>query len=182
MSRRRGRPRTNQGEHMELEGIPGTAPGMGLRVSRRTRLMGIMGLGNGLPRPVEEVLAQATLVEVPSSCARCGSAAIMLGRDVAEYGPPRRVSCFMCGWDAFLVLPPLAPVVGCVEIERRGGVVNAEAPRVRSARPRRRDRRKRPTHVPEAPPKYEEPLGRYVYEPEKPLPSEFRPNGGVKIF
>ncbi len=154
---------------LELADIPGTAPGMGLRVSRKTRLMGVMGLGVGLPRPVEDVVVQRIVVEVPDVCGRCGSQAIMFNRDIETPGPARRVSCFTCGWDAFLVTAPLAAVTGVVEIERQAlgtrTTVKVDAPPVRSARPRRNtDRRKR----------------RYTYCPERPV--KFQRNGGVSLF
>jgi hypothetical protein len=129
--------------------------------------MGVMGLGIGLPRPVEDVVVQQTLVEVPDTCGRCGSFAISFTRQVMLLGLPRRVSCFMCGWDAFLVMPSEAPVIAPIEIEQRAlgrrATVAADAPPVRSARPRGGiDRRKRPTNIPEPPPKY-------AYKTERPL-------------
>jgi hypothetical protein len=170
MSRPRGRPR--RVDNVALDGIPGTAPGTGLVVRKKTRLMGVMGLGNGLPRPVEDVVVQKTLVEVPDVCGQCGSAAITFMRSTETSGPARRVSCFMCGWDAYLVTPSAAPVLGAIEVERRGVVVANDAPRVRSARPRRIDRRKHPSSVPEPPPKY-------AYKAERS--TNFRKNNGVEI-
>jgi len=139
--------------------------------------MGVMGLGNGLPRPIEDT-EQRTVVEIPEECGRCGSQAISFNRDIQQRGLPRRVSCFTCGWDAYLVLPSEAPVVGEIEIERqlrgRRTAIKADAPPVRSARPRGGvDRRKHRTIMPEPPPKYE-------YKPE--APTKFRPNGGHEIL
>ena len=160
MSRPRGRPRQDE----QLDGVPGTVPGMGLRVTRRTKktkMMGVLGLGNGFPRPVEseEPVVQNTLVEIPEECAKCGSAAITFARDIATPGPPRRVSCFTCGWNAFLVLPPLAPVLTIPTIERhklgqRELIADPDAPPVRAARPRL-EKTARPR--------------KYVYKPEKPI-------------
>jgi len=130
----------------ELENIPFTSRGMGLRVSRKTKLMGVNGLGMSAPRPVEEGSGQRTVVEVPEQCEKCGAFAVSLLRG-ADYGMPRRVSCFMCGWNAFLVTPPQAQIVTAVERER-GFAAGSRAvvqlpPTTRPVLPRRRDGRRR---------------------------------------
>jgi hypothetical protein len=141
--------------------------------------MGVMGLGNGLPRPIGEPgVAQKTLVEVPDECGQCGSAAISFTREIMALGLPRRVSCFICGWNAFLVMPSEGPVLAPIEIEQRAlgrrATIQADAPPVRSARPRGGiDRRKHPTNIPEPPPKYD-------YKPERPLKAAH--GGGVDLF
>lgn len=156
----------------EIEGIPGTTKGTGLRVSRRTRIMGLTGLGHGLPRPIEEGTEQRVLVEIPDECPSCGSAGVRCAPEPG-LGLPRRVSCFSCGWDSFLVRPPQAPVVNDILVERGYGgghrvLVPLPAPAVRAAAPRRVDRRKRRRIFPEGPP--------------KTFPPTRTKSGGVEVF
>jgi len=154
----------------ELEGIPYTTRGMGLRVGRRTKLMGVNGLGTGIPRAVEgEGLGQRTVVEVPDQCPECDSYMVRLAHEAGTLGVPRRVSCFMCGWDAFLVMPPEAQITTPLERERGFAVgsrvvVKVETAAVRPAQPVRRDGRKRPRVR------------------RTPVPSTFQRNGGVQVF
>lgn len=80
-----------------------TRNGSGLRVRRKTRLMGLMGLGDAPPRITEDVEQNVFLDSVPSKC-KCGSAAIVFQAEVGQRGVPRRASCFTCGRDWFLVM------------------------------------------------------------------------------
>jgi len=90
----------------ELDGIPGTVPGAGLRVSRKkhkTRVMGLMALGEAPPRAIEEA-EQRAFLEMPTACGKCKSPNLIWQHEVGTEGPPRRVWCFSCGWDAFFVM------------------------------------------------------------------------------
>jgi hypothetical protein len=90
----------------ELDGIPGTAPGAGLRVGRRkhkTRVMGLMALGDAPPRAIEEA-EQRAFLEMPTECGKCKSSNLIWQHEVGTDGPPRRVWCFSCGWDTFFVM------------------------------------------------------------------------------
>lgn len=113
MPRRRSNP--------ELDGIPLTAPGAGLRVSRKrrkTRVMGLLALGDAPPRVVEEVEHRA-FVEMPSICGKCRSLNLVWQREVGTEGRPRRVFCVVCGWDTFFVMASQAPIpVLTVPVER----------------------------------------------------------------
>lgn len=89
----------------ELDGVPGTAPGAGLRVSRKrkTRVMGLMALGEAPPRAIED-LEQRAFVEMPTVCGKCGGPHLIWQYEAGTDGPPRRVHCHSCGWDAFFVM------------------------------------------------------------------------------
>lgn len=64
---------------------------------RRYRLMGLLRLGE-MPPPRT---VGARQVDVPpAACAKCGS-----GEIFADALEPRRLYCFGCGWDAWLVRP-----------------------------------------------------------------------------
>lgn len=171
----------------ELDGIPGTKRGMGIRVRRSTKLMGVTGLGVVLPRPVDgEGAGQRTVVEVPARCPRKGCDSLHIrqplcrgcGRPTAgervclscgrDGNDDRRVACGTCGWDSYIVTPPQAQVV--VPVEREKGLLPGNQAVVKlEGRPRpparpRRDRRKKPIR----------------YRPEPP--AGFRRNGGVQVF
>jgi len=107
-----GRPRLK--DELDLNGIPYTTPGAGLRVGRKTKRTGLIGLGEILPRPIVGAV-QSTAIEMPTECGRCKSAALTFQKETATPGTPRRVSCFMCGWNAFFVTPLLAQAIVLAE-------------------------------------------------------------------
>jgi hypothetical protein len=70
----------------------------GRRPKRRTKLMGLRNLGEGLPERVAGVEHRA-LVAVPWRCPKCENPLLIVeGRRVACPG-----SLAGCGWDAFLI-------------------------------------------------------------------------------
>ena len=83
---------------------------MGNQRGHHKNLMGLLGLGNRPPPRWVGVEHRATRL-MPEACDKCGATHLQLDG--------RRVSCWLCGWDVFLVTDRVELIPHVLEERRR---------------------------------------------------------------